>query len=372
MQRLFRPVCLAILIAALPFPAIAAGTAAGITISNSATLVYSIGITPQTNITSTATFVVDNKVNLTVTKVADAPAIASGSLKQALAFTVTNNGNAAQRYALSAVAGAATIASMTNVNVYLDANGDNVWDAGDTLYVNAGSFGDVAADASLKILIVADTPLASGGQTAIFNLLATTVNAGTLVPTTATAAADSANAVDVVFADIAGSAAGDIAADGRHSAFATFTISASALVVGMTKSIIGIQDASGCNATVCSVVAGTTPPVYQCLTGGGSACKIVPGSIVTYRVNFNVSGSGNVNSLAFTDPVPADLSYVPASIDVDGVAKTDAADGDNAAFCATVTTAPPCNVAAPNTVIVTPGNVTAPLTTAFTFRATVN
>jgi hypothetical protein len=229
-----------IFLGGVPQTSMAAGTASGTTISNTATLGYSLGGVAQTNITSAAaTFVVDNKVNLTVAKVADLAAT-PGATKQALAYTVTNTGNTSQRYALTAVAGAATIASMSNVAIYLDVNGNGLWDAGDTLYVNASTFGDVAADASLKILIVADTPLgATNAQTAIYNLVAQTVDAGTTTVTVDLHAANTGG-VDVVFADAAGSAGAgtDTVTDGKHSALATYTVATAALTVSKSALLL--------------------------------------------------------------------------------------------------------------------------------------
>jgi hypothetical protein len=218
--------------------ALAAGTVSGTTISNSATLNYSVGGFGQTGITSAAaTFTVDNKVNLTVAKVADLN-ILPNSTNQALAYTVTNNGNTAQSYALSAVAGAAT-ATMSNVRIYLDVDNSGTVTVGDTLYVDATTFGSVAPDGFLRILIVADqtAPTATNGQTAIYNLLAQTTNSGTTTVTTATAGANTAG-VDVVLADIAGSAAGDVALDGKHSAFATYTVAITVPTVVKTATLL--------------------------------------------------------------------------------------------------------------------------------------
>ena len=267
----------------------AAGTASNTTISNSATLAYSVSGVSQTDITSTAaTFVVDNKVNLTVAKVADAPTIAPGSTKRALAYTVTNNGNTSQRYALSYTAGAATISSMSNVAIYRDVNGDNLWDTNDTLYVDAGTFGNVLADGSLKILIVADTPAgATNTQTAVFNLVATTVDADTTTVTTTTAGADTAG-VDVVLADIAGSAAGDGARDGKHSVSATYTVSASSLSV--SKSVV----------LVCDPYNGVTV----------NNPKNIPGSITKWTILVsNGAGAADATLTTISDALASSLTH---------------------------------------------------------------
>lgn len=294
--------------------ALAAGTASGTAINNLAKLSYAVSGTAQEEICSSAagnstgnggtaattctsgvngalntSFVVDNKVNLTVAKVSDLTTI-PGTTKQALAFTVTNNGNTAQRYALSAVVGAATIVTMSNVAIYKDVNADNAWDAGDTLYVDASTFGDVAADGSLKILIVADTPAtATNGQTAVFDLRATTVDAGTTTVTTATAGADTPGSVDVVFADIAtsGTDAGDASRDGKHSTNATYTIGSSVISVAKTATVL------------CDPYNGITNP------------KNIPGAIVqwTITVSNDAGASASATLATITDTLDANTTH---------------------------------------------------------------
>lgn len=255
----------------------AAGTASNTTISNSATLAYTVGGVGQTDITSAAaTFVVDNKVNLTVAKVADASVIPN-STSQALAFTVTNNGNTTQRYALSVSAGAESFTTnIASTSIYLDVNANNAWDGGDTLYVNAGTFGNVAADGSLKILIVANIPTPNtNGQTAVYNLVATTVDAGTTTVTTETAGADTPGTVDVVFADAAGSAAGDGARGGQHSVSATYTIAGAAITVTKSATLL------------CDPYNGVTNP------------KNIPGSMTRWTITVS-NGAGGADATLTT------------------------------------------------------------------------
>ena len=293
--------------------ALAAGTVSGTTISNTATLGYSVGGVGQTGIASApATFVVDNKVNLTVAKVSDLAAT-PGATKQALAFTVTNNGNTSQRYALSTVAGAASIATMSNVKIYLD-NGSvpGVWDATDTLYVDASTFGNVAPDASLNILIVADTPIAAANaQTAIYNLVAQTVDKDTTTVTSQTVGADTPGSVDVVFADIAGTVnnlgAADTARNGQHSALATYTIATAALTV--TKAAL----------LLCDPFNGVTNP------------KNIPGSMTQWTLTIANGASGAPATLTNI----TDVLQTPATtMDPNLVAPI------NAATCSSSTGAP--------------------------------
>lgn len=278
--------------------ALAAGTLSGVTISNQATVNYSVGAQAQPAITTVAaTFVVDNKVNLTVQKVADNAATITNMNNQAVAFTVTNNGNTSQRYALSAVVGASTLTNpLTNVRIYLD-NGatPGAWDATDTLYVDASTFANVAPDGSLSVLIVADAPAAeTNGQTEVYSLLATTVDAGTTTVTSATAGADTPGSVDVVFADAMSGIAGDSGAvrDGKHAASATYTIAAAALTV--TKASAVYSDP---------------------INGVSANAKAIPGAVVTYTVTIaNAVGAATATSVTIADSLNAEITAVPARL----------------------------------------------------------
>src|SRR3970040_2805328 len=81
--------------------AAAAGTAAGTTISNSATLAYDVSGVAQTSITSTAaTFVVDEKAHLTVAGGANTNVV-PGATAQVTTFTLTNKDNSTLDFSLA-------------------------------------------------------------------------------------------------------------------------------------------------------------------------------------------------------------------------------------------------------------------------------
>lgn len=320
----------------MPAPsAHALGTASGTPIVNTVTATYDDGSGTVTQ-TASATVLVDNKINLTVVKNADAAA-APGATDQALVFVVKNDGNTPQRYALAATNGAGLV--MNNVRIYLD-NGTTAGslDAGDTLYVNAGTFGDVPADGTLGILIVADVPAgALDGQTSDYNLVATTVDAGTTTVTTETTGAGTAG-VDVVFADIAGSAVGDLLRNGQHSASGRYAISA--LSLSIVKS-----------ATIASdPFNGTISP------------KAIPGATISYTIAVAVTGSGTAATVVITDPMPANATYTPGTLKLNGAPLTDGTGDDNGSVGGSPTTA-----------TVTLGNMTSatPVQT-ITFDVTIN
>lgn len=299
----------------LPVKTAYALTPSGTVITNTATVTYGVGTTTGLTATATATITVDNKVNLTVTKNVDA-SVTPGATDQSLVFVVTNTGNTTQRYELSAVNGAGIV--MDNVRIYLD-NGSvpNELDDNDTPYGDASTFGDVAADGSLNILIVADTPMdATDAQTSDYNLVATTVNAGTTNVTVQTVGPNTAG-VDVVFADIAGSDAGDAARDGKHSASGTYTVSSISLTV--VKSVFVYSDPSK------GINNGTAANNYTDCT----VCpKAIPGATLRYTITVTATGSGTALNVVITDPIPTNTTYTAGTLTLNSAVLTDGADGD--------------------------------------------
>ena len=318
----------------LPHGAEAANTASNTTITNTATVNFEVGGVGQTAVTGSASFVVDNKVNVQVTKNADAPVV-PGSTDRALSFVITNLGNTAQRYALTAIARATDNFDMNNVRIFRD-NAPAGFDAGDTLYADAATFGDIASGATLTVLIVADTPATpTNGQTADYDLLATTVTAGGLVVTLQTAGANTAG-VDVVFADAAGSAGAgtDDARDGKHSAVGTYTVSAASLTVSKTAAVYSDP-----------------------FNNSGGNQKAIPGAVITYTVQVsNAAGGSQATNVAITDNLNAEITAgriafatqfndgvdscaAGEGIVVGGSCNTNAADIDNGSFAGNTVTA---------------------------------
>ena len=320
----------------------AAGTTAGTSISNTATLSYSVGAVPQTNIPATSTaFVVDEKVNLTVVG-AITTNVVTGATAQATSFTVTNNANSPLDFNLA----------VTSVIA-----GDNFDPTACSAFVESGAtagyqaaqdtatfIDELAADATKTVYAVCNIPgtvvdtntglvgmtaTARGDFTGANGVYAATPGAsGALI--TATAGADTAATVDIVFADVAGTE--DAARDARHSAHNTYSVAIPSLLV--TKSVVSVLDPN--NGTV-----------------------VMPGSVITYQIEVKLSGAGSVTNLVIDDPLPANTTYKANSIKVDGAPLTDAIGDDIAQFSA-------------NTVTVSLGNVPAPKTYFITFNAKIN
>lgn len=303
-----------------PATVFALGTPSGTVVTTTATASYQIGGVSQTPVSAAAAFTVDTKVNLLVTRLADAT-VAPGAADQALVFTVTNLGNAPQRYDLSVVSRLTDSFDMNNVRIYRDDNASGILDGGDTLYAGPATVGDIAADGVLRLMVVADTPAAaSGGAAAVCDLLAATVVSGGTATVVQTAGPDTAG-VDVVFADPAGSAAGDVGRDGRHSAFGTYTVSIVAVTVGKTVAVID-------------------------QFGGSNA---VAGATLRYTITVTVGGAGTANSVVIRDAVPLNTTYLAGTLLLNGAPITDAADAD----------AGDAGISTPGTVTVSLGSLTA-------------
>ena len=287
--------------------AFAAGTPANTPISNTATLAYDVNGVAQANITSpAATFVVDNKINLTVIEKSNSPTLVTpGQLRAVTTFTVTNNGNAVQDYALTGgnVAGAPTVFGLVDnfnalaCNTFVETNGTAGYQVGaDT----AAFIDELAPDASQDVYIVCDIPAGQvSNDQAVTELTATARAGGTAglgAVLTQTAGVDNPAVVDIVFADpdtLAANASGTIPRQIPRdaSAFARDAYRVAAVTANVTKT------------ATCS------PTPLNC-----SQAKT--GTVITYQIQVDVTGSGTANNLIITDPLPSDVTYVVGTLNV--------------------------------------------------------
>lgn len=287
--------------------ALAAGTAASTPIANKATINYSVGGTAQTPIESSpggnttpgvgagvnTTFVVDDKVDLTVTELSGAGTVVNpGQANQVTGFRVTNTGNAPHAFALAAannaggsVFGNADTTDVSNLRVIVDSNANGTYELAD-LTANINNINTLAADANIVVFIVADVPLTvTNGQFANVRLTASAAvnnTPGTLV--TQTVGADTAG-VDFVFADGAG--AGDVARDGKHSSDDQYAVQSARLTV--TKASAVVSDP------------------FNLLVNP----KAIPGAVVEYTVTVANTGSQDATGVALLDPLPANTAFRP-------------------------------------------------------------
>jgi uncharacterized repeat protein (TIGR01451 family) len=342
MRALFVTAALALLFAATH--AHAAGTASGTTITNTATLNFSVGGVAQTAQNSNAsTFVVDRKINMTVAQVTAADVtVVPGATSQVIAFTVTNTSNATLDFALSAANktggtgpnGGTDNFDATNIRVFVDSNANGVYDpANDT----ATFIDELPADSSKTVFVVVDIPAGrANGDLAAVTLTATASEGGTggsLGTTVVQTTGADTTGVDTVFADGAGDT--DSARDGKFSAAGGYKVVTATVAVTKTSAVIS------------DPFNNTTNP------------KAIPGARVRYTLTVTNSGSATATSVVLTDAIPTNTTYVANSITFNSATRTDAADGDNASF-------------ASNTVTVNIGSVANGATATVTFDVTVN
>jgi uncharacterized repeat protein (TIGR01451 family) len=272
----------------------AAGTPANTTISNTATVHYRVGTVDQTPITSApATFVVDNKVDLVVAESGGGPIMVTpGATNVVATFTVTNTGNATQGYALSADNTAAaphygngtgTDRDVTNVRVFVDVDNDGIFNpAVDT----ATNILAAAADATVRVFVVADVPLTfANNDYANVRLIAIAREANTLNALTESAGTDDPNTVQIVFADgdTDGTAARDATAQDEHR------FSALSAALSITKSAEVVWDPFNLSANP----------------------KAVPGARVEYTVRVENTGSTAASNVVIRDTLPPETVFAP-------------------------------------------------------------
>ncbi len=304
-------------------PAYAAGTAAGTTISNTATATYTDPLGVTVSVPSNQVDVrVDELLNVTVAT-ADPGDISTlpGATNQVLSFTVTNTGNGSEAFRLAAINAIGGDAfDPTTTSLVID-NGNGVYDAGiDIVYVPGSNDPVLAPDTSVKIFVLSTIPAgATDGQRGQTDLTATAVT-GSGAPGTSFAGQGQGGGDAVV---------GITTAVGRDDGF--YIVNA---------------------ATVTFVKSATVLDPF-----GGA--KSVPGSVITYTLVATVTGSGSLANLAAGDPIPASTTYLPASITSQSIALTDATDADAGEFAA-------------NRVTVRFGTVPGGQTRTVTFKVTIN
>lgn len=276
-------------------PALAAGTAAGSTITNTVTVNYQVGGVSQTATGASDTFTVDRKVNLTVAEVGTTTTqVSPGQTAAVTTFTVTNTSNATLDFALAAAqqtggAGAHSNTDTfdaTNVKIYVDTNNDGDYDVGTDLEV--AYLDELAADSSRTVFVVADIPLSLATNDVAAVTLTATGREGGAAASQGAALSETTGAntagMDTVFADGAG--ATDASRDAAFSAKDDWTVLAAALTISKLSTVIS------------DPLNGTTNP------------KAIPGATIEYCIVVsNAAGSATASSVAISDPLPTTVTY---------------------------------------------------------------
>jgi uncharacterized repeat protein (TIGR01451 family) len=260
--------------------AYAAGTNAGQTISNTATVSYSVNSVAQPSVTSSpATFVVDRKIDMSMTP--------AGTTTQpnatgvAVSYVVLNEGNAPDSFTLhyAFVSGVDVSATM---QLYFDTDNSGTYNAGDTLVPN-DTVVPFALDEQRRYFVVTTIPgTATNGQSSLVSLTATTTTPAT------PPGPDNPAVVEVVYAEGLGPTY-----DGAISATATYAITSAALT--LSKAVQVISDPTG----------NTAPNA-----------KAIPGALVQYTITATNSPTAGLSAtnITLTDAIPVTTTYQAGTI----------------------------------------------------------
>ena len=292
-------------------------TPAGTNVQNTFTLTYDVGGVTQPVIDTSdpgdpngpTEFTVDRLIDLTVASQGD-NTVAPGATDEELVFSVTNDGNDTQAYALAVVEEGGDDfdtndpAGATPVLVYYIDDGDGVYEpgAGDGAAVtyDAANPPELGPDDVLWVVVTQDIPVSTpDSQEAEVTLVADTLepaaspNAGDAV----TADSDGntlTGAAENVLADGSGTS-NENANEGDHSATGTYIVAAAD--VDATKAVtIHSEDGAGC-----TVIPGSP-------TGGYS----IPGACVEYVITVENTGSSAATDIVINDVLADELDFAGA------------------------------------------------------------
>jgi len=330
---------IAVLVVSTAGVASAAGTVAGTTVSNTATINYSVNAVAQPAITGTADFVVDRRIDLTLTTVPITYVnVTPATTGNAIPFTLSNTSNAPLDFALAAAnnptdpfGGTDNFDPTVNA-VFVDGNANGTFEA---LNDTATLVSNLAPDTAITVFIVSTIP---GGQAnasiAAVTMTATAHNLGGGVVTNDSGTPDVAGTVQTVFADGAGDT--DAVRDAAFSDSGAFMVQGANVSVLKTETVVN------------DPINGVVNP------------KHIPGAIVQYQVTVTNAAASAVpaTSISVTDVMPVNVTFQPNTygagngIDLGGVAQTNAADADQGTFAAgTVTVTIPSLAPAASAVI---------------------
>lgn len=295
-------------------------TPAGTSVENTFTLTYDVGGVPQPPIDTDdpgdpngpTVFTVDRLIDLTVASNGD-NTVAPGATDEELVFSVTNDGNDTQAYALSIVEeGGDDIdtddpAGATPVLVYYIDDGDGVYEpgAGDgaPITYDPANPPELDPDEVLWVVVTQDIPTsAADGNTADVSLVADTLepagspNAGDPV----VADPDNTNSIEGAAENVLADGSGtgnELDNEGDHSATGTYIVAAADITAVKTVDVFS-EDGTGC-----AVIPGSAPTGTQ---------YSIPGACVEYVITVENAGSSDATDMVITDVLPDELIFASA------------------------------------------------------------
>ncbi|MDP4605166.1 MAG: hypothetical protein NWS68_03320 [Erythrobacter sp.] len=276
-------------------PALAAGTSAGDTITNNVSVTFDVGGVTQIAETDSDTFTVDRRVNVTVTYVGSATSVTPGQDNAVLVFDVTNLSNDTIDLALDTALNAGTGANIDNYRIYADTNGNDVFDAGDTLVTYLD---EVAEDDTIRVFVLADIGLnAANGDDFDVTLTANAHlgdGAGALgSELVGSTGANDVNGIDTVLFDGMGDT--DVENDGAFSDTGTYTVTGADITVAKSSRVVW-------------------DPVNLEINP-----KAIPGARVEYCITVaNATGTATATDVNVVDDLPFDVSFLTGTSFING------------------------------------------------------
>lgn len=270
--------------------ALATGVTAGTLIENTAVASYDDGAGARTINSNTVTVRVDELLDVTLTSLDPGP-ITTRPGDAVLTFELTNQGNGPEAFrftANSAVAG--NDFDVVVRSIAIDSNGNGVYDEGvDQILTAPETTAILAPDTVLTVFVLVTVPV-DAADTEIGN-------------------------VDLTAEAVTGSGA-------PGTVFAGQGVDGGDAIVGTTGAIATARGALIVGVANVELIKSVT---LRDPFGGTSA---VPGTIATFTIRAEVTGSGTINDLVITDLIPDGTTYAPGTLALDGAALSDAEDGD--------------------------------------------
>lgn len=269
-----------------------AGTSAGATITNQASVSYDAGTGTVVASSGSVSFKVQELVKATVAKLdASDISISSPQTDAAMKFKIKNDGNGSEGFKIVVTQDSGDEFDVTLGNIYID-DGDGILDTSvDTLYDNANPDA-LAADAEITIWVTSTIPgsLTDNDKSNlnVSAVSATFINDGQSNP--------AAGAVVIGGGDLATDAVNAVAISSITSTFVVSDID-----VTITKAITATRDNLGADGN-----------------------QAVPGAEVDYILTVTVTGTGTANNVIVTDDLPDELKLRG---DAGGVIKVGPKDG---------------------------------------------
>lgn len=258
--------------------ALAAGTTQGTTVTNNATVSYTVAGNPQTDVTSNdADFVVDRRVDFTLTGDGNSETVNPGDTGLTFDLTLQNDSNDTLDFVITVeqIASGDPDASV-NGNVDTDADVSNV--------VFAATVEDLGEDANTVVSITGDAGLALvNGDVANLRVIATALDSGGGALTDNAGDLDLPLTVQNVFADLADGVGNE------ETGYDGIVVQSAALTITKSSSV-------------------TWDPINL-----GANPKSIPGSVVEYLIEIENAGAVDAVSISIQDTVDPSAEFLDAS-----------------------------------------------------------